>query len=113
MSKIIIAGWIEIPEEKRAEALDLAKELFEPTRAQPGCVDYAWTADPHNLKRVYVYECWENPENLESHLKGPWYKKMFETMNSFGLTGVDISKFEISRQGGVYGPEGPTAVFFD
>ncbi|MCH7869479.1 MAG: hypothetical protein IH881_17430 [Myxococcales bacterium] len=44
MSKIIVAGWVEIPIEKRAEALDLAKELIDPTRTQPGCIDYAWTA---------------------------------------------------------------------
>ncbi len=113
VSKIIIAGWIEIPEEKRAEALNLAKDLIDPTRAQPGCIDYAWTADPHNLARVYVYECWANADDLQTHLDGPWYRKMFETMNSFGLTGLDIAKYEISRQGGVYGPEGPTAVFFE
>ena len=113
MAKIIIAGWIEMPEDKRSEALGLAADLFEPTRAQVGCLDYAWTADPHNPARVYVHECWDAPENLEAHLKGQWYRKMFETMSGFGLTGMSIAKYEISREGGVYGPNGPTAEFFE
>jgi len=113
LAKIIIDGWIEMPDEKRGDALALAAELFEPTREQPGCLDYAWTADPQNPSRVYVHECWATPESLQAHLDGPWYRKMFETMTGFGLTGMSVTKYEVAREGGVYGPDGPTAEFFE
>jgi N-carbamoyl-L-amino-acid hydrolase len=56
-----------------AIAMDLARteaasELFAATRAQPGCLDYVWCADPGSESRVYVYERWSDTSSLAAHL---------------------------------------------
>jgi hypothetical protein len=49
---IVVAGTVEFDPERRDAALRAASELFAPTRAQPGCLDYVWCADPSSPSRV-------------------------------------------------------------
>ena len=64
----------------RAAALQAASELFAATRAQPGCLDYVWCADPGSESRVYVYERWSDTASLAAHLAGPCYRGMLEVL---------------------------------
>ena len=57
---IIVAGTVEFDPAQREAALAAASALFAETRAQPGCLDYVWCADPSSASRVYVYERWRD-----------------------------------------------------
>ena len=109
---IIIAGTIDLPPEKRDEALEAGKPLMEPVRAWKGCLDYVWSADPLTPGRIYVFERWETTEDLAAHLEGPHYLAMRNSMGGFGLLGVDVSKFEVARQEPVYDPTGKARADF-
>ena len=110
---IIIAGTVDVDPEKREKALSAAEEPMRAVRAQPGCLDYVWSADPLTPGRIYVYERWETTEQLAAHLAGPNYVATRDAIASGGMRGADVAKFEIGRTGAVYDNTGtPRADFF-
>jgi quinol monooxygenase YgiN len=110
---IVVAGHVELDPVRRDEALRAARELFAATRAQPGCLDYVWCADPGDAGRVWVYERWSDEPSLAAHLAGPCYRSMLAALGRGGLLGADVAKYRIDRSGPVYDATGrPRADFF-
>jgi quinol monooxygenase YgiN len=110
---ILISGTVDVDPERRDEALVAGRPHMEATRAQKGCVDYVWSADPLVPGRIYVYERWETPEDLALHFEGPHYLNMRNTIASFGLRGADVLKYRVGLSEPVYDPTGvPRADFF-
>jgi quinol monooxygenase YgiN len=113
MSVILIAGTVDVDPAQRDAALEAGKPHMEATRAWKGCLDYTWSADGLNPGRIYVYERWESQEALASHLKGPHYIAMRDTIAAHGLRGADVSKFRVDLSEPVYDSTGtPRADFF-
>ena len=109
----LIAGTIDIPDDKRDQALAEATDLMAETRSQQGCVHYVWAADPTSPTRVYVYENWASTEALAAHLAGPYYAGMLGLLGKYNIQNVEVSKFRIDLEEPVYDPEGrPRADFF-
>ena len=69
----------------------------DPTRAQAGCLDYVWCADPSSESRVYVYERWSDTPSFAAHLAGPCYRDMLAVLGSHGLRRASVAKYRIDR----------------
>lgn len=109
---IVIAGTIDVDPTRRAEALTAAEPLMTKTRGLSGCLDYVWSADPLVDGRIYVFERWVSREALEAHFASPHYVEMRDTIAARGITGLDVSKYQIGRIAPVYDATGqPSAVF--
>ncbi|MFI7701886.1 putative quinol monooxygenase [Nonomuraea sp. NPDC049480] len=76
--EIVIAGWIDWEPAHRDEALVHLREAGRHSRMEPGCLDYAMTADPDDERRIRVYERWASAEALEEHLATPHIKAFRE-----------------------------------
>ena len=114
MDMLLLTGWVDVDPEKRDAALVAGKPHMEATRAWPGCLDYVWSADPLNPARIYIYERWEDPESLTSHLAGPHYQAMLNTIAAHGIRGLEVWKYEPARRGAVYNSKGVArADFFE
>jgi quinol monooxygenase YgiN len=110
---IIVAGTVEFDPAQRDAALAAASELFAATRAQPGCLDYVWCADPSSASRVYVYERWRDTPALAAHLAGPCYRGMLAVLGRHGLRSADVAKHRVDKSEAVYDASGkPRADFF-
>jgi quinol monooxygenase YgiN len=110
---IIIAGRVEFDPKQREAGLAAASELFAATRAQPGCLDYVWCADPSSESCVYVYERWQDTESLTAHLAGPCYRGTLEALGKHGLRSADVAKYRVDKSEPVYDAKGkPRADFF-
>jgi quinol monooxygenase YgiN len=110
---ILIAGTVEVDPAKRDEALVAGAPHMAATRAQAGCIDYVWSADPLVPGRIYVFERWESQEALQAHFDGPHYLNMRNTIAAHGLSGADVSKYRPEIQEPVYDPTmTPRADFF-
>ncbi len=109
---IVVAGEVDLPAESREAALLGAKSWIDAALAERGCRHYAWGADPHNLKRVHVFEEWDCAEDLAAHLRGPAYLGMLCHLSSFTILGADTRKYRVNLVEPVYGADGvPTAEF--
>ena len=88
--EIIVSGWMDYEPEDRDTMLGCLVELGRRTRAEePGCLDYAMTADPTDERRIRVYERWTSPQALDEHFTTAHIKD-FRAATS-GLTRVDVS----------------------
>ena len=103
---ILIAGTIDLDPARRADALREAEPHLVSTRAQSGCLDYQWSADPLRPGRIYVYERWEDEASLAAHFKGDHYWAMRRTMEGHDISAVDVSKYRIDLAEPVYDDEG-------
>jgi quinol monooxygenase YgiN len=109
---IIVAGHVDLDPARRDTALRAASELFAATRAQPGCLDYVWCADPASPGRVWVFERWSDTPSLAAHLAGPCYQAMLGVLAQGGLRGAQVAKHRIDRSEPVYDATGrPRADF--
>ena len=110
---IIVAGTVEFDPAQRRAALAAASQLFAATRAQPGCLDYVWCADPSSESRVYVYERWRDTPTFAAHLAGPCYRGMLEVLGKHGLRSANVAKHRVDKSEPVYDANGkPRADFF-
>lgn len=111
--RIVIAGKVDVAPEKRAAALTDARPLIEAALAEKGCVEYAWTADPHDPGRIRVFEEWKNEPDLAAHLAGQPYKQMLAHLSGVGILNAVTQKYRVDHFEPVYDPNGvPRANFF-
>lgn len=66
---LIVAGSIEVDPEQRESFLKEREEGMRTSRAEPGCLDYVFSADPLEPGRIMLFERWESKEALAAHLE--------------------------------------------
>lgn len=69
--EIVVVGWIDWEPAHRDQALAHLREAGRHSRTEPGCLDYAMTADPDNERRIRVFERWVSADALAEHLRTP------------------------------------------
>ncbi|MEU2749731.1 putative quinol monooxygenase [Streptomyces collinus] len=88
--EIIVAGWMDYEPGDRGTMLRALVELGRRTREEePGCLDYAMTADPTDERRIRVYEHWTSRQALDEHFTTPHIKEFRAAVA--GLTRVGVS----------------------
>ncbi|KUO09371.1 putative quinol monooxygenase [Streptomyces sp. DSM 15324] len=88
--EVIVAGWMDYAPGERDRMLEHLAVLGHRTRAEePGCLDYAMTADPGDARRIRVYERWASQQALDAHFGTPHMKDFRAAVE--GLTRVGVS----------------------
>ncbi|MEV6947307.1 putative quinol monooxygenase [Streptomyces sp. NPDC051172] len=88
--EVIVAGWMDYEPGERTAVLKALVELGRRTReAEPGCLDYAMTADPGDERRIRVFEHWTSRQALDEHFSTPHIKDFRAAVA--GLTRVGVS----------------------
>jgi quinol monooxygenase YgiN len=67
---IIVGGTFEVEPEQREEFIASRHELMRASRAETGCLEYSFSADPIEPHRVLLLERWESQADLDAHLSG-------------------------------------------
>ena len=67
---IVVLGIIEVADGDRERFLEQKAPQVAATRAEAGCVDYAFAADADDPGRVRLVERWETMADLEAHVAG-------------------------------------------
>ncbi|MEM1103779.1 MAG: antibiotic biosynthesis monooxygenase [Pseudomonadota bacterium] len=110
---ILIAGTIEVAEDKREQALTDAEPHILAALEEPGCVAYRWTPDPYNPKQIHVFEEWTGEKELAHHLSAEPYMNMLAHLSGVGILSAVTQKYRVDHFEPVYDPEGvPRADFF-
>ena len=65
---VIVGGTFEVEPELREEFLASRHELMRRSRAEKGCIEYTFSADPLDPGRVVLFERWDSQEDLDAHL---------------------------------------------
>ena len=67
---IIVGGAFEVEPHQREEFIASRHDLMRASRAEHGCLDYTFCADPIEPNRVVLFERWETQADLDAHLNG-------------------------------------------
>jgi quinol monooxygenase YgiN len=68
------ARWV-IREGEEAAVLDALRQLAEPTRAEPGVLQWQPHRDPENPRVVFLYEQYTDPEAYEAHVASEHFER--------------------------------------
>ncbi|MFF0078706.1 putative quinol monooxygenase [Streptomyces canus] len=94
--EIIVAGWMDYQPADRDTMLGHLVEAGKHTREQePGCLDYAMTADPSDERRIRVYERWVSQRHLDEHFTTAHIKDLRAATTGLTRVGVSLEAFSI------------------
>ncbi len=110
--RVIVAGVLQFPPETAHDSMAAAREHIEGAYTEKGCVHYAWTLDPLNPGRVYVFEEWDTIEDLDVHLNDHWYTDMGAHLQASGLISADVHKYRVDLKQPVYDETGVARAHF-
>ena len=68
MATVIVSGTFELAPEHRDAFLAARTDAMRTSRAEAGCLDYVFAADPLEPGRVVLYERWASEEALADHI---------------------------------------------
>lgn len=91
---IIIEGTVRAPPEKIAEARAIMERTIRASRAEPGCLEYAYSLDVLDPGLVRITERWESREALAAHFRMPHMAEWRAAWPSLGITDRDLRLYE-------------------
>jgi quinol monooxygenase YgiN len=72
--------------------------LEKATRAEPGCIDYVFSAELHNPTSIRVIEHWSDVDALKKHLAMPHLAAFQAALRSNPPKGTQIKMFEATEK---------------
>ncbi|MET7655168.1 MULTISPECIES: putative quinol monooxygenase [unclassified Streptomyces] len=95
--EIIVAGWMDYEPGDRAILLKALVELGRRTREEePGCLDYAMTADPGDERRIRVYEHWTSRQALDEHFATPHISDFRAAVAGLNRVGASLTAHTVA-----------------
>ena len=101
---VIVAGSFVVAAADREAFLEGRRPAMEASRAEPGCLDYVFAADPLDPERVVLFERWADQAALDAHLAAMRERRSSGTAPAapaprIEVRSSEILKYEISSSG--------------
>ena len=87
---IIVNGTFEVDPSEREAFLAERLGRMRASRAEAGCLEYTFAADPLQADRVVLFERWATQSHLDAHLAGPSPATRI-TARSMAITLYDVT----------------------
>ena len=94
---LIIAGHFDVDPAQRDEFIRDREEGTKRSRAEDGCLAYAFSADPLEPGRVLLFERWESKDALAAHIAG--LRNDQQPASAIKVIGREVLQYEISNVG--------------
>jgi quinol monooxygenase YgiN len=95
---VVIGGTVRIPADKEEAFRPHMAEMMAATRAEDGCIEYAFSFDAVERGLIRVFEIWRDMAALGPHGKAPHMLKWRATGAEFGVHDRKITVFEVSSE---------------
>lgn len=93
---LILAGSIRIAQGQREAALEHIRRMVEATRAEPGCLSYAFAFDVMDEHVVRIFEVFEDEAALAAHRASPHMATWRAASPQLGISDRDLSQYDVS-----------------
>ena len=94
--QILIVGSIAVPAERRNALLAAIRPLVSRTRAEePGCLEYAFSADTVDEGRIVVVEHWADEASLAAHFEHQNFLDTKDALHANGSGASAIRKYRV------------------
>jgi quinol monooxygenase YgiN len=94
---ILLAGFIRFPANKVAEARDAMTRMVLATRAEDGCVTYAFAEDLIEPGMIRISELWRDRAALEKHAASAHMGEWRKAGRELGVHGADLRVYEVDE----------------
>ena len=91
---IVIEGTVRIPPDRLDEARPIMEQMIRASRAEAGCLDYAYSVDVMDPGLIRVSERWENRDALAAHFKTAHMATWRSSFPQLGITDRSLRLFE-------------------
>lgn len=95
---ILVVGTFRLPPESRTAGREALSRVIEATRAEPGCIDYAYAEDVLEPGLFRVSEAWASREALAAHFEAAHMKQWQRERADLGMTDRNIRAFTSSSE---------------
>ena len=92
---LIVIGTFRLPLESRAAALEAMARVTAATRAEPGCLSYAYAEDLLEPGLYRVSESWTDRASLAAHFDMPHMKQWQRERAELGMTEREVTAYEV------------------
>jgi quinol monooxygenase YgiN len=92
---VILAGSIRIAHGSREAALAPIAEMVRSTRAEPGCLQYAFAFDALDDHLVRIFEVFVDDAALAAHRASPHMAVWRAQMPALGIGDRDMSEYQV------------------
>ena len=83
---VVLAGTVRFPLDKLDAALAMMMEMMRLSRAEDGCVEYAYSQDLIEPTLVHVFEVWRDAAALQAHHDAPHFHRWKAEREGLGMT---------------------------
>jgi quinol monooxygenase YgiN len=66
---VIVGGTFAVDPGQRDQFIANHHDMIRTSRAEAGCLEYTYSADPIDPGRVVLFEIWESQDALDAHLR--------------------------------------------
>ena len=86
MEKVVLRGYIYVTGKDLEAVRGALPEHVELTLAEPGCLIFQVTEDPHQAGLFSVYEAFDSPESFQAH------QSTVDVRRDYEIKGLDTGK---------------------
>ena len=91
---IIIEGTVRVPPEQVEAARPAMERMIRASRAEAGCLDYAYSIDVLDPGLIRVTERWQSREALAAHFATPHMAEWRAQFAAFSITDRSLRLYE-------------------
>lgn len=93
---ILVAGTFRLPVDILPAAREAMARVIAASRAEPGCLAYAYAEDVIEPGLFRVSEAWTSREALAAHFETPHMKEWLRERAEMGLTDRDVIAYTVN-----------------
>lgn len=93
---IIVTGTVRVDPARREAARDIMERMIIASRAEDGCIEYAYSVDVLDPGLIRVHEIWRDREALQAHFNTPHLQEWREAWPTFGITDRKLQLVEVA-----------------
>ena len=92
---LLIVGTIRLPADGLAAALPAMRAMVQASRAEPGCIEYAYAQDVLDAGLIHVYELWRSQDDLDRHFASAHIAQWRALWPALGIGGRDLRAYAV------------------
>lgn len=95
---VILMGEFRLPAENLEAARPAIDKVVSLTRAEEGCLHYAYAADLFDPCLIRISEKWSGPEALAAHMEAAHMDEWKQAREKLGMTGRTVTMYEVASE---------------
>lgn len=82
---------------KREAYLEVARELIDASRKEPGCISYGLYQDMSNPNVLTFIEEWEDLEAIENHNRSPHFTAICPKLGEYRVGPAEVTRYQTAE----------------